>query len=123
MTVREAARHAGVSPARVYHWIERGLLAAQQGRYGLLVSYADVRAVAAARAQPGAPAGPREVPDDEAEYMLPYLAARRLSVRAYRVHNWLRTGKLASLPSPHGRLVRLADVQEMAAHQAKEQAP
>jgi hypothetical protein len=122
MTVRVAARQAGEVPARVYHWIERGLLPAQRGRCGLLVSCADLRAVAAAQHQPGPPAGPRDPPgNDDAEYLLPYLAACRLGVPASRVDDWLRTGKLASTPCLHGRLVRLADVQALAA-QARRQA-
>jgi hypothetical protein len=67
LTVRAAAQHVGVAPACVCHWIERGLLAAQQGRDGLLVSCADLCAVAEARRQPRSPGGPREMPGDEAE--------------------------------------------------------
>jgi hypothetical protein len=87
--------------------------------HGLLVSTAAVRTEAEARRVAHAArvaAGPRELPDDDdAEYVLPSLAARRLGVPARWVHSWQTTGKVASRPSRHGRLVRLVDVQEMAA--------
>jgi hypothetical protein len=65
--------------------------------------------------QPRPRVAPRELPDDDAEYVLPSVAARATDVPLYTVRYWQRTGKVASRPSRYGRLVRLADVQERAA--------
>jgi hypothetical protein len=46
------------------------------------------------------PSGPWELPDDdEAEHVLPSIAASRLGVPAYCVDYWLWTGKVASKAS------------------------
>jgi hypothetical protein len=115
LPVREAARLAGVSRSTAHAWVRRGLLAVQPTQHGRLPSLGAVRVLAGATHEPCPAAGPREAPaDDDAEYVLPYLAARQLGVPEQRVHHWLRTGHVASQPSRHGRLVRLIDVQELA---------
>jgi hypothetical protein len=118
--VGEAARQANVARYTVHHWIKRGRLSTQLGRHGRLVSLAAVRALAAGAvrsraAQPRPPAGPREVADDEAEYVPPSVAARQVGHRTGVVSSWAKTGKVASGPGPYGRLVRLVDVQALAA--------
>src|SRR5437660_1631756 len=115
MTVAEAAQRAGVSPERVYHWIHRGKLTSQRGRYGQLVSLAAVRALAETPVPPRSPREPREVPGDEAEYVTPTAGARLTGLRRARVSNWARVGMVATKPGPYGRLVRLVDVQALAA--------
>jgi excisionase family DNA binding protein len=109
LLVREAAEQLQVSQNRLYYWIETGRLPAQRlgpGRMG--VRRADVQGVLAAL---GAPA---LAPQPE-DFVSPTVAARLVGVPAQRVHHWHATGKVASKPSRRGRLVRLVDVQEMAA--------
>jgi hypothetical protein len=120
VVVGEAARQANVARYTVHHWIKRGRLSTQPGRHGRLVSLAAVRALAAGAARfraapPRPPAGPRELAGDEAEYVPPSVAARQVGHRTGVVSRWAKTGKVASRPGPYGRLVRLADVQALAA--------
>jgi hypothetical protein len=115
MMVREAARQANVARYTVHHWIKQGLLSAQPGRHGRLVSLAAVRALAAGASRPRSSLAPRELPGDEAEYVPPSVAARQVGRRPGVVSSWAMTGKVASRPGPYGRLVRLVDVQALAA--------
>jgi predicted site-specific integrase-resolvase len=124
MPVRKAARLAGVSHETVYTWIRQGLVSpAGSSRGGLLVSAAAIRAEADAR-RAGAwaayvPPGARELPDgddDAGECMLPWVAARAVGLPAFRMHAWIRQGKVPYRPSHHGRLVRLLDAQAVAGH-------
>jgi hypothetical protein len=47
--------------------------------------------------------------------VLPSEAAKQVGVPGWQVSNWLTQGKGASKPDRYGRLVRLADVQALAA--------
>jgi DNA-binding transcriptional MerR regulator len=116
VTVDEAAQLAGVSPVTVQRWVARGYVPTQPHTHGRLVSLVAVRALAAAGVARACPsAAPRELPDDDAEYVLPSIAARATDVPLYTVRYWQRTGKVASRPSRYGRQARLADVQALAA--------
>jgi predicted site-specific integrase-resolvase len=119
LPISVAARVAGVGVTTVHTWARTGQVASRPHFHGRLVSLAAVRAEVEARRAPWAACGPaalRAAPaDDAAEYVLPSLAARQVGVPAWQVHNWLRQGKVAWRPSPQGRLVRLADVQALAA--------
>jgi predicted N-acetyltransferase YhbS len=105
VTVREAAQQAGVTIDRVHKWVHRGAVPASPGRHGQLVSVAAVCAQRDALAPP----------PDSAAYVLPFVAARQLGLRAAHVHYWVSRSTVASTPSRYGRLVRLADVQALAA--------
>jgi hypothetical protein len=75
--------------------------------HGRLVRLAEVQALAEAIVHP-------PHPDEDTEYVLPPYAASQVGVPPYTVRHWAAAGKVASRPSPHGRLVRLADVRQMA---------
>jgi hypothetical protein len=107
VTAREAAQLVGVSTDTVGRWLQRGLLSAQPSSQGRLVSLAAVRAVAAAVGHPA-----EEALD---EYVPPFGAARQCGLNALQVRRWAYSGKVASRPNRYGRLVRLADVQALAA--------
>lgn len=117
--VREAARLAHVTKPMVHWWIESGKLPVRQGRYGLLVPRSAVRTLVQREGQTTAPREPSlgtpNVVAGEAEYVPPFVAARLAGVRHSTVSTWGRTGKVASRPGPHGRLVRLADVLALVA--------
>jgi hypothetical protein len=58
----------------------------------------------------------REAPaDDDAVYVLPSEAARQVGVPGWQVHNWRKQGKVACKAGLYGWLVRLTDVQVLAA--------
>jgi excisionase family DNA binding protein len=106
VTVAEAARLAGVSPATVQRWIRRALLPAHATPQGRRVSSAAVRAVATDFAHP--------IDVASEDYVLPFVAARLTGVPRHRISYWSMIGKVASTPGRYGRLVRLADVQALA---------
>jgi predicted DNA-binding transcriptional regulator AlpA len=116
VTVPEAARQVGVSNDTVYRWVARGLLPAEVRLNSRCVSLAAARVLADATVhRPRSAPGPRAAPaEDDAVYVLPSEAAKQVGVPGWQVHNWLKQGRAACKPGLYGRLVRLADVQEMA---------
>jgi predicted site-specific integrase-resolvase len=117
MTVRAAAAQVGTHRHRLDRWIRDGLLPTHPSSRGALVSLAAVRALDDAAAERSArrAVGPREVPDDDAEYVAPSVAARQTGVPIHTVSYWGRIGQVATKPNRYGRLVRLADVEAKAA--------
>ena len=119
VTVREAARLARVTKSMVHWWIDSGTLPARQGRYGFLVSRSAVRTLVAREAHTALSREPSlgtaEVSGVEDEYVPPFVAARLCGVGPTTISAWGRTGKVASRPGAHGRLVRLVDVQALVA--------
>jgi hypothetical protein len=118
VTVAEAARRVGLAASVLHHWVTCGRLAAQPGYRRRLVSLAAVHALIAARHRPRLPGQPRELPGDTADYVPPSVAARLVGRRPSTVTGWAHKGIVASKPSPHGRLVRFADVEARAATEA-----
>ncbi len=103
LTVREAAQAVGLTPGAVRSWIARGLLTAQASRQGRRVRLAAVRALCAAP-EPQAPE----------EALLVSEVAVVADVPPWCLAGWLRHGRLPNWQSPHGLLVRPADVRALA---------
>jgi hypothetical protein len=117
LLVREASHQFQVPMWRLYYWIKRGRLPAKVLSPGrTAVRPADVQAVLDAMNAP--PPAPH--PED---FVPPSVAARQIGRRTGVVSNWAHAGKVASMPGPYGRLVRLADVQDMAAQARKRPTP
>jgi len=107
VSVREAARVAGVTPATVRSWIKRGRLTAQPSPSGRRVSLAAVRALVASP-DPQAPADAVAI----------YEAVRLTDVTRRHIEAWIRQGRLPSWRGRYGPLVRVADVQALAQQRA-----
>jgi len=107
VSVREAARAVGVTPAAVYQWIKRGQLAVQPSSSGRRVSLAAVQA----RVPPPAPPGP-------ADAVPIYEALRLTDVTRRHIETWVTQGRLPSWRGRYGPLVRVADVQNLAQQRA-----
>jgi len=104
MTVREAAQAVGLKAGAVRSWIARGMLTAQASRQGRRrVSLAAVQALCVTP-EPQAPE----------EALLVSDVAVVAGVPTWRITGWLRQGLLPNWQSPHGLLVRLADVTVLA---------
>ncbi len=110
VSVREAARVAGVTPATVRSWIKRGRLTAQPSPSGRRVSLAAVRALVASP-DPQAPADAVAI----------YEAVRLTDVTRRHIEAWIRQGRLPSWRGRYGPLVRVADVQALAVRDAARQ--
>ena len=119
LTVRDAARSAAVTQAMVRWWIEAGKLPAQHDATGLLVSRAALQALVKREMQPAtsepSAGGAPTLPPGQDGFVPPFVAARLTGVPSATISNWGRTGRVASKPGAHGRLVRLTDVQALAA--------
>ncbi len=107
VSVREAARVAGVMPSMVHSWIKRGRLAAQPSPSGRLVSQGAVQAL-------GAPPDPH-APADAVSI---YEAVRLTDVTKSTLVAWVTQGRLPSWHSRYGTVVRVADVQALAQQRA-----
>jgi len=103
MSVREAAHAVGLQAGAVRSWIARGLLTAHASRHGRRVSLAAVQALCVTP-EPQAPE----------EALLVSDVAVVAGVPTGRMSSWLRQGLLPNWQSPHGLLVRLADVTALA---------
>jgi hypothetical protein len=69
------------------------------------------------------PAHVCEVPaDNDAVYVLPSEAAKQVGVPGWQVPNWRKQGKVACKHGLYGQLVRLADVQVLAAQAPRQPA-
>jgi len=100
MTVREAAQAVGLQAGAVRSWIARGMLTVQASRQGSRrVSLAAVQALCVAT-ELQAPEEARLVAE----------VAELAGVPTPRISVWLRQGLLPNWQSPHGLLVRPADV-------------
>jgi len=106
--VYEVAQAVGLDRDRIRVWAQRGLLPSWQGRHGMLVRVADVRALA----QPPAPEGGPPMPTDA---RLIREAVRLAGVSRNQVYSWITRGLLPVWPaSGSRRRVRLADVLALA---------
>jgi len=104
VTIREAAQAVGLRSGAVHSWIARGMLTAQASRQGRRrVSLAAVQALCVTP-EPQAPE----------EALLVSDVAVVAGVPTWRITGWLRQGLLPNWQSPHGLLVRLADVTALA---------
>ncbi len=103
VSVREAARVAGVTPSTVHAWIKSGRLPAQAAQHGRLVSLSAVHALRAAP-DPQAPDEARPVSE----------VAPAVGVPPWRIAGWLRRGLLPSWRGRYGRLVLVEDVRALA---------
>jgi len=107
VTVREAARVAGVTPSAVRSWIKRGRLTAQPGAGVRRVSLAAVRALVA----PPDPHAP-------ADAVAIYEALRLTDVTRRHIETWVTQGRLPSWHGRYGMVVRVVDVQNLAQQRA-----
>jgi predicted site-specific integrase-resolvase len=112
---REAARRAGVTPTRVYQWIQEGALETEKSTRGKLVRPSAVRALAIVAATPPPPPAPVPVPVGSPEYLTVSLAAPIAGISRARLNYWAKVGKVATQPGRYGKLVRLADALAYAA--------
>ena len=106
VSVREAAQALGMSVVTIYSWIRQGRVAVYPGPRGWLISVA--------AAQPHAPPHPATPADAVALYE----AIRITGAPRHRIVVWVQQGLLLSWRGPHGRLVRVADVQALAQQRA-----
>ncbi len=105
--VREAAKAVGITATTVHSWIRSGRLTVQPGPGVRRVSLTAVRALCA-------PLDPQTPP----EARLVYEVAQAARLDRERIRIWTRQGLLPSWRSPHGLLVREADVRAVAEQQA-----
>ncbi len=104
MTVREAVQAVGLQAGAMRSWITRGMLTAQASLQGRRrVSLATVQALCVTP-EPQAPEEARLVSE----------VAPAVGVLTWRIVAWLRQGLLPNWQSPHGLLVRPADVTVLA---------
>ncbi len=120
VSVREAARVAGVMPSMVHAWIKSGRLAAQPGAGVRLVSQAAVRALVAPRVSQAAVRALVAPPDPHApaDAVAIYKALRLTDVTRSTVVAWVKQGRLPSWRGRYGPLVRVVDVQALAQQRA-----
>jgi len=107
VSVREAARVVGITPAAVYRWIKRGQLAVQPSASGRRVSLAAVQALV----PPPAPPAP-------ADAVAIYEALRLTDVTRRHIETWVTQGRLPRWRGRSGPLVRVVDVQNLAQQRA-----
>jgi len=107
VSVREAARVAGLTPATVRSWIKSGRLTAQPSPSGRRVSLAAVQALVAPP-DPETPADARAI----------YEALRLTNVTRRNIETWARQGRLPSWRGRYGKIVRVVDVQALAQQRA-----
>ena len=107
VSVREAARVAGVTPTAVYRWIKRGQLAVQPSSSGRRVSLAAVQALV--------PPPDAHAPADAVAI---YEALRLTDVTRRHIETWVTQGRLLRWRGRSGPLVRVVDVQNLAQQRA-----
>ena len=107
MSVREAARVAGLTPSAVRSWIKRGRLTAQPSPSGRRVSLAAVQALV-----------PPLDPHAPADAVAIYEALRLTDVTRSSVVAWVTQGWLPRWHGRYGTVVRVADVQALAQQRA-----
>ncbi len=107
VSVREAARVAGVMPSTVHSWVKRGRLTAQPGAGVRRVSLAAVRALV-----------PLPDPQVPADAVAIYEALRLTDVTRRHIETWVTQGRLPSWHGRYGMVVRVADVLALAQQRA-----
>ncbi len=107
VSVREAARVAGLTPTTVHSWIKRGRLTAQPSPSGRRVSLAAVQALV-----------PPPDPHAPADAVAIYEALRLTDVTRSTVVAWVKQGRLPRWHGRYGTVVRVADVQALAQQRA-----
>ncbi len=107
VSVREAARVAGVMPSTVHSWVKRGRLTAQPGTGVRLVSQAAVQALV-----------PPPDPQVPADAVAIYEVLRLTDVTRRHIETWVTQGRLSSWHGRYGMVVRVVDVQNLAQQRA-----